>query len=107
LEIGVGARPAVPITVTGFPNMSPDYALASIVPVLKCALLNQYFPLFVNKYFPVRKIPELVSRAAYVKQYLRDKLLDYKNYISTYGEDLPEIHNWNWGSGAIGNRSAE
>ena len=48
----------------------------------------------------IDRVPKLGSRAAYFKQYTRDKLLDYKNYIHKYGEDLPEIRNWKWGLGA-------
>ena len=33
------------------------------------------------------------------KQFLRDKLLDHKNYIYKHGEDLPEIRNWKWRPG--------
>jgi len=44
----------------------------------------------------IDRVPSLGSRAAYVKQYLRDKLLDHKAYIDKYGEDMPEIRNWQW-----------
>ena len=36
------------------------------------------------------------SRAAYAKQFIRDKLLDHKEYICKHGEDMPEIRNWKW-----------
>ncbi len=45
----------------------------------------------------IDRLPELSSRAAYVKQFLRDKLLEHKEYIQKYGEDMPEIRNWKWG----------
>ena len=45
----------------------------------------------------IDRVPSLGSRAAYVKQYLRDKLLDHKEYIHKRGEDMPEIRNWQWG----------
>jgi xylulose-5-phosphate/fructose-6-phosphate phosphoketolase len=45
----------------------------------------------------IDRVPGLGSRAAYVKQYLRDRLLDHKAYIEKHGEDLPEIRNWQWG----------
>jgi xylulose-5-phosphate/fructose-6-phosphate phosphoketolase len=44
----------------------------------------------------IDRVPSLGSRAAYVKQYLRDKLLDHKTYIHKYGQDMPEIRNWKW-----------
>jgi xylulose-5-phosphate/fructose-6-phosphate phosphoketolase len=42
------------------------------------------------------RAPGLGLRAAYAKQFLRDKLLDHKNYIDKYGQDMPEIRNWKW-----------
>ena len=36
------------------------------------------------------------SRADYVKQVMRDKLIEHKQYIAEHGEDLPEIRNWIW-----------
>ena len=44
----------------------------------------------------IDRTPGLGSRAAYVKQFLRDKLLDHKNYIDKHGQDMPEIRNWKW-----------
>ena len=44
----------------------------------------------------IDRVPGLSSRAAYVKQLLRDKLTDHKTYIHKHGEDMPEIRNWKW-----------
>jgi xylulose-5-phosphate/fructose-6-phosphate phosphoketolase len=44
----------------------------------------------------IDRVPSLGSRAAYTKQFLRDKLLEHKAYIQRYGEDMPEIRNWRW-----------
>jgi xylulose-5-phosphate/fructose-6-phosphate phosphoketolase len=44
----------------------------------------------------IDRVPSLGSRAAYVKQFIRDKLLDHKTYIQRYGEDMPEIRDWRW-----------
>ena len=44
----------------------------------------------------IDRVPSLGSRAAYAKQFLRDRLLDHKKYIYQHGEDLPEIRNWKW-----------
>jgi len=47
----------------------------------------------------IDRVPSLGSRAAYAKQFLRDKLLDHKKYIQKHGEDMPEIRNWKWSRG--------
>ena len=44
----------------------------------------------------IDRIDSLGSKAAHVKQHLRDKLLEHKEYIQTFGQDLPEIRNWKW-----------
>ena len=44
----------------------------------------------------IDRLPHLGSTGAYIKQYLRNKLLDHKAYIETHGEDMPEILNWKW-----------
>jgi xylulose-5-phosphate/fructose-6-phosphate phosphoketolase len=45
----------------------------------------------------IDRVPSLGSRAAYATQAVRDKLIDHKNYIRRYGEDMPEVRNWRWG----------
>ncbi|MGH7365582.1 MAG: phosphoketolase family protein [Candidatus Rokuibacteriota bacterium] len=45
----------------------------------------------------IDRVPQLGSRVAYVKQALRDKLLDHTRYIRRYGDDMPEIRDWRWG----------
>jgi xylulose-5-phosphate/fructose-6-phosphate phosphoketolase len=44
----------------------------------------------------VDRVPQLGSRAAHLKQYLRDRLIDHKQYIRKYGQDMPEIRHWRW-----------
>jgi xylulose-5-phosphate/fructose-6-phosphate phosphoketolase len=44
----------------------------------------------------VNRVPHLGSRGAYLKQRLQDKLVEHKQYIDRFGEDLPEIRNWTW-----------
>jgi xylulose-5-phosphate/fructose-6-phosphate phosphoketolase len=44
----------------------------------------------------IDRVPKLGSSAAYVKQMLRDKLVEHKQYINTYGQDMPEVLNWKW-----------
>jgi len=44
----------------------------------------------------VHRVPKLGYMAAYTRQFVRDKLIDHKQYIVKYGEDMPEIRNWKW-----------
>jgi hypothetical protein len=44
----------------------------------------------------VDRVPSLGSRVAYVKQLIRDKLIDHKTYVRQYGQDMPEIREWQW-----------
>ena len=46
----------------------------------------------------IDRVPKLGRRAAYVKQAIRDKLIEHKQYIATHGEDMPEIRCWQWGA---------
>jgi len=54
----------------------------------------------------IDRVPKLGPRAAYVKQALRDKLIDHKEYIEKYGDDMPEIKNWKWGGPRTGAEAA-
>lgn len=45
----------------------------------------------------IDRVSKLGSIAAYLKQFVRDKLIEHKEYIEKYGEDMPEIKNWTWG----------
>jgi hypothetical protein len=42
----------------------------------------------------IDRLPHLGSKGAYLKQQMRDKLIEHKHYIDKHGEDLPEIRNW-------------
>ena len=41
-------------------------------------------------------VPGLGSKAAHVKQHLRDKFIEHREYVDRHGEDMPEIQNWGW-----------
>jgi len=44
----------------------------------------------------IDRLPQMSSQAAYVNQFVRDRLAEHKQYIEKHGEDLPEIRNWKW-----------
>ncbi len=44
----------------------------------------------------IDRVPGLGSRAAYLKQHMRNKLTEHKQYIARVGQDMPEIRNWKW-----------
>ena len=45
----------------------------------------------------IDRLPQTGDRGIYLKQQLKQKLMEHKLHIDKYGEDLPEIRNWKWG----------
>ena len=46
----------------------------------------------------VESLPQLGNKGAYLNQLMCDKLVEHKQYIAEYGQDLPEVRNWKWES---------
>ncbi len=44
----------------------------------------------------IDRVPHLGYKAAYLRQIMRDKLVEHREYINRHGEDLPEIRDWKW-----------
>jgi len=44
----------------------------------------------------VDRVPRLQRVGAHFKQFLRNKLVEHKQYICEHGDDLPEIRDWKW-----------
>jgi len=44
----------------------------------------------------IDRVAKLGSNAVYLKQKMRDKLIEHKIYIMQYGEDMPEVRDWKW-----------
>jgi len=42
------------------------------------------------------RVPKLGPGAAYMKQFVRDKRVEHKEYIREHGEDMPEVRDWKW-----------
>ncbi len=41
-------------------------------------------------------LPQFGNKASHVVQEMNDKLVEHKQHIFEYGEDLPEVVNWKW-----------
>lgn len=44
----------------------------------------------------VDRVPRLARVGAHFKQFLRDKLVEHKQYVCRYGDDMPEVRDWKW-----------
>ena len=44
----------------------------------------------------IDQVPDVQQKGAHVKQWLRDKLIEHQQYIAQYGDDMPEIRDWQW-----------
>ncbi|MGY1643217.1 phosphoketolase [Geodermatophilus sp. SYSU D00703] len=55
----------------------------------------------------IDRVPRLRTRAAHLRDRLRDKLIEHRQYVRTHGEDLPEVRDWQWGAGAGATVSGE
>ncbi len=42
------------------------------------------------------RVDSLGPISAYIRQYVRDQLVEHRQDIARYGEDMPEIRNWSW-----------
>jgi xylulose-5-phosphate/fructose-6-phosphate phosphoketolase len=44
----------------------------------------------------VDRVPRLQRVGGHFKQFLRNQLVEHKQYVREYGEDMPEIRDWTW-----------
>ena len=44
----------------------------------------------------IDRVSQLGGSAAYVKQLMRDKLIEHKQYILRHGQDMQEVREWQW-----------
>jgi phosphoketolase len=65
------------------------------LPELKIHVLNDLdrFHLAIDT---IDRLPQTGDRGICLKQQLKDKLSEHKQYIDKHGQALPEIRNWRW-----------
>ena len=44
----------------------------------------------------LQNLPQLGNKGAYLYQKMSNKLVEHKQYIHEYGQDLPEVADWKW-----------
>jgi xylulose-5-phosphate/fructose-6-phosphate phosphoketolase len=44
----------------------------------------------------IDRVPRLHGVGAHFQQFLRDKLVEHKQYVREHGDDMPEVKNWKW-----------
>jgi len=44
----------------------------------------------------IDRVPKLSRVGAYVKQFVSEKLIEHREYITRHGIDMPEISDWKW-----------
>ncbi|MGC6482644.1 MAG: phosphoketolase [Synechococcus sp.] len=65
---------------------------------LELAMMNKIdrFHLVIDV---INRVPKLGSRAAHVKEQMKEEILRHRAYAYEHGTDAPEINNWRWGLG--------
>jgi len=46
----------------------------------------------------IDRVPDTGVRGIALKQQLKDKRVEHKRYINKFGQDMPEIRDWRWGT---------
>jgi xylulose-5-phosphate/fructose-6-phosphate phosphoketolase len=44
----------------------------------------------------IDRVSALKDVSAHVREELKNKLIEHRQYIRAHGEDMPEIKNWQW-----------
>jgi phosphoketolase len=77
----------------GFPNHPSVVFIPAIV-------VGDAHPTWLDRFHLVMdtmdRLPQTGDQGIYLKQQLKDKLIEHKQYINKHGQDMPEIRNWKW-----------
>jgi xylulose-5-phosphate/fructose-6-phosphate phosphoketolase len=46
----------------------------------------------------IDRLPQTGEQGVYLKQQLKEKLMEHRLYINKHGQDMPEIRDWQWGN---------
>ena len=44
----------------------------------------------------ISRLPKLGDAGAKVKKIMEDKLIEHKEFVNKFGQDMPEVRNWKW-----------
>ncbi|MFZ4115178.1 MAG: phosphoketolase family protein [Chthoniobacterales bacterium] len=44
----------------------------------------------------IHRLPQTGNQGTYLKERMKEKLIEHHHYINKHGEDMPEIRNWKW-----------
>jgi xylulose-5-phosphate/fructose-6-phosphate phosphoketolase len=44
----------------------------------------------------IDRLPQLGDRADYLKEDMQNRLIEHRQYITRYGEDMPLVRDWRW-----------
>ncbi len=47
----------------------------------------------------IDRVPRLQGVAGHAREQLKNKLIEHRRYVRAYGEDMPEVRNWQWSAG--------
>jgi xylulose-5-phosphate/fructose-6-phosphate phosphoketolase len=55
----------------------------------------------------IDRVPTLGYKAAHLRQLMRDKLIEHRQYIERHGQDMPEILTWQWPVSPVADNDAK